>query len=183
MLEDLREHQQVFVNLEQLLPQASHAAWFIYQSLKAGGKIMLCGNGGSAADAQHLAAEFVGRFRADRAPLPALALTADSATTTAIGNDFGFDQVFARQVSAFGRMGDVLIAISTSGNSPNVVAALLAARRLGVTTIGLLGKDGGACAALCNVPIIVASTSTARVQEAHIFLGHAMCAQVEQWLA
>ena len=180
MQDALNEHQSLFSQLHLLQPQVERAAAMIANSLRAGGKLLLCGNGGSAADAQHIAAEFVGRFMADREALPAIALTADSAALTAIANDYGYEHVFARQVEAFGRPDDVLIAISTSGNSPNVEMALRAARRLRITTIGLLGKGGGACAPLCNVPIIVPSDSTARIQEAHGFLGHVLCAEVER---
>jgi D-sedoheptulose 7-phosphate isomerase len=178
----LFEHQSLFERLGQLRPMVDRAADCIARRLALGGKLLLCGNGGSAADCQHLAAEFVGRFVRDRRPLAAIALTTDSSALTCIGNDYGFDQVFARQVEGIGRAGDVLIGISTSGASPNVLLALQAARRMGVRTIGLLGRDGGACAAECDVPLIVPSDITARIQEAHIFLGHLLCAEVEQRL-
>jgi D-sedoheptulose 7-phosphate isomerase len=143
---------------------------------------MLCGNGGSAADSQHLAAEFVGRFIKDRRPLAAIALSTDSSALTCIGNDYGFDDVFYRQVVGLGLAGDCLIAISTSGNSPNVIKAAQAARSADIRTIGLLGRDGGALAALCDLPIIVPSPTTARIQEAHIFIGHTLCSLIEQQL-
>jgi D-sedoheptulose 7-phosphate isomerase len=175
----LFEHQSLFERLGPMRPMVSRAADCIARRLNLGGKLLLCGNGGSAADCQHLAAEFVGRFVHDRRALAAIALTVDSSALTCIGNDFGFDQVFARQVEGIGRAGDVLIGITTSGNSANVLRALQATRSMGIRTVGLLGRDGGACAALCDVPLIVPSDITARIQEAHIFLGHLICAEVE----
>ena len=151
--------------------------------LRAGGKLLFFGNGGSAADAQHLAAEFVGRFVRERAGLPAIALTTDSSILTAVGNDYGFDQIFARQVQALGRPGDVAIAISTSGNSPNIIEGVKAARKGYLKTIGLSGKDGGLLAAEADVVITIASTSTARIQECHITIGHLLCELTEEALA
>jgi len=153
------------------------------QCLRDGGKLMFCGNGGSAADSQHLAAEFTGRFLNDRRPLAALALSTDSSALTCIANDYAFDQVFERQVRALGRNGDVLVGISTSGNSANVLRAVRAARELGVATIGLLGRDGGQLARLCEMSVVVPSPITARIQEAHIFIGHNWCAMVEAMAA
>jgi D-sedoheptulose 7-phosphate isomerase len=143
---------------------------------------MFCGNGGSAADAQHLAAELVGRLVRDRRPLPGLALSTDSSALTCIANDFGYDEVFSRQVQGLGRAGDVLIAISTSGNSTNVIRAVEVAKPIGITTVGLLGRAGGALAPMVDLPIIVPVEETARIQEAHIFLGHVLCALIEQSL-
>jgi D-sedoheptulose 7-phosphate isomerase len=143
---------------------------------------MFCGNGGSAADAQHLASELTGRFVADRRPLAAMALSTDSSALTSIANDYAFDQVFERQLRGLGRAGDVLIAISTSGNSANVVRAVAAARELRIDTIGLLGRDGGMLRPLCDIALVVPSETTARIQEVHIFLGHTLCAMVEQTL-
>jgi D-sedoheptulose 7-phosphate isomerase len=140
---------------------------------------MICGNGGSAADAQHWAGELVSRFHYDRPGLPAIALTTDSSILTAIGNDYGYERVFARQVEALGVAGDVLIAISTSGNSPNVVAALEAARGRGIATIGFSGETRGAMAALSDICIHIPSRSTPRIQEGHEVLGHAICAMIE----
>jgi D-sedoheptulose 7-phosphate isomerase len=146
-----------------------------------GGHLLLtCGNGGSATDAQHLAEELVARYRANRRALPALALTADSAVLTCIGNDFGFEQVFARQVEGLARPGDLLVCFSTSGNSPNIVAALHAARVRGAGSIALLGKDGGAARGLADLALVVASDDTARVQEAHLQVLHYICEVVEQ---
>src|SRR5438874_3179856 len=159
------------------------AAGLIIECLSSGGKVLLFGNGGSAADAQHLAAELVGRFVRERAGLPAIALTTDSSILTAVGNDYGFDQIFARQVQALGRPGDVAIAISTSGNSPNIIEGVKAARKGYLKTIGLSGKDGGLLAAEADVVITIASTSTARIQECHITIGHLLCELTEEALA
>ncbi|HYR26778.1 MAG TPA: D-sedoheptulose 7-phosphate isomerase, partial [Aquabacterium sp.] len=150
--------------------------------LQAGGKLMFCGNGGSAADSQHLAAELTGRFIKDRRPLAAVALSTDTSALTCIGNDYAFDEVFARQVQGLGRAGDVLVAISTSGNSRNVIRAVEEARALGVQVIGFLGRDGGVLKAMCDVAIVVPSTVTARIQESHILIGHTLCGLIEAQL-
>ncbi len=150
--------------------------------LAKGGKILLCGNGGSAADAQHLAAEFVNRFVLDRPPLAAIALSTDTSALTAIGNDFGFDQVFSKQVQALGNPGDVLLGISTSGNSTNVLLALEAARGRGLVTMGLSGRDGGRMAQLCDILLNVPEPVTALVQEVHITIGHLLCGLVDYFL-
>nr|B8J0B1.1 RecName: Full=Phosphoheptose isomerase; AltName: Full=Sedoheptulose 7-phosphate isomerase [Desulfovibrio desulfuricans ATCC 27774] len=150
--------------------------------LARGGKILLCGNGGSAADAQHLAAEFVNRFLVDRPALPALALTTDTSALTAIANDMDFSQVFSRQVEALGRKGDILVGISTSGNSPNVLAALEAARRIGMLTLGFTGRGGGRMAALCHMLVDVANPSTPLIQEIHITAGHLLCQLTDYYL-
>src|SRR6266550_4007933 len=147
--------------------QIVEAALLISDCLAAGGKVLLFGNGGSAADAQHLAAEFVGRFQMKRHALPAIALTTDSSILTAVGNDYGFDQIFARQVEALGRSGDVAIGISTSGNSPNVTCAINQAAKQDLKTIGLTGGDGGSLANRVDISITVAATNVARVQECH----------------
>jgi D-sedoheptulose 7-phosphate isomerase len=152
------------------------------QALKGGNLILLCGNGGSAADAQHLAAEFVNRFLIDRAALPAIALTTDTSVLTSIGNDSDFRQVFARQIEALGKAGDVLYAISTSGNSGNVIEAVKAARKRGMETIAFTGGDGGKLAPLCDLALIAPSRSTPRIQEAHITIGHIICQIVEEEL-
>jgi len=159
------------------------AACLITTCLRAGGKLLFFGNGGSAADAQHLAAEFVGRFVRERAGLPAIALTTDSSILTAVGNDYGFDRVFARQLEALGRAGDVAIGISTSGNSPNVLEGIKAAKRERLTTIGLSGKDGGMLAKEADLTITISSSSTARIQECHIAVGHLFCELTEEALA
>jgi D-sedoheptulose 7-phosphate isomerase len=153
-------------------------------SLSNGNKILLCGNGGSAADAQHIAAELVIRYRSgvERKPLPAIALTTDSSMLTAGGNDYGFDNIFARATEAYGQKGDVLVAISTSGNSENVLRAVSTANRLGMISIGLLGCEGGKIARLCFSSVIVPSDVTARIQECHITIGHIWCEMIEEFL-
>jgi len=150
--------------------------------VKEGRKILFCGNGGSAADAQHLAAELVIRLRADyeRPAIPALALTVDPSIMTAGGNDIGFDNVFARSVEAYGQQGDALIGISTSGKSRNVINAVLQAKKQGMITIGLLGKDGGDLGSLCDIALIVNSSNTAHIQESHITIGHIICQMIEE---
>ena len=177
--QNLEEHRDLFARLEPLAAPIERAATMIATALAAGRKLMLCGNGGSASDSQHLAAEFTGRFIKDRRPLAALALTTDTSALTCIANDFSFDDVFYRQVLGLGAAGDCLLAISTSGNSRNVMRAVEAARDLGVHTIGLLGRDGGQLAALCELAVIVPSKTTARIQEAHIMIGHTLCGMVE----
>ena len=159
------------------------AAALIAKCLRSGGKLLFFGNGGSAADAQHLAAEFVGRFQIERHPLPAIALTTDSSILTAVGNDYGFEQIFARQVQALGRSGDVAIGISTSGNSPNVTGAIKQAAKQDLKTIGLAGRDGGSLAKCVDISITVTSSNTARVQECHITIGHILCELVENDLS
>lgn len=151
----------------------------VVQALRAGRKLMICGNGGSAADAQHWAGELVSRFYYDRPGLAAIALTTDSSILTAIGNDYGYERVFSRQVEALGQAGDVLFAISTSGNSKNILAALEAARAREIATVGFTGAGGGAMAALCDLCIRIPSESTPRIQEGHEVLGHAICGMVE----
>jgi D-sedoheptulose 7-phosphate isomerase len=149
-----------------------------------GGHLLLtCGNGGSATDAQHLAEELIARYRSNRRALPAIALTADSAVMTCIGNDFGYEQVFARQVEALAGPGDLVLCFSTSGNSPNIVAALQAARARGAGSIALLGKDGGAARGLADLALVVASDDTARIQEAHLQVLHYICEVVEAAVA
>jgi len=167
----------------ELVAAIARAAEMIAAALKAGRKILFLGNGGSAADAQHLAAELVGRLALERKALPALALTADTSVLTALGNDYGFDQIFCRQVEAHGQADDVLVAISTSGRSPNVLAALAAARQRGLATIGLAGATGGDMAELCDVCLKMPSRETQKIQEAHIVVGHIICGLVEQAIA
>ena len=154
----------------------------IAASLAQDGKILFCGNGGSAADSQHLAAEFVNRFLMDRPPLPGIALSTDTSALTAIGNDFGFEHVFSKQVRALGRAGDVLLAISTSGTSPNISEALKAARGIGMITMGLTGKGGGDMPALCDYLLDVPDDSTPLIQEIHITVGHLICRLVDYYL-
>ena len=158
----------------------AHAASIIADCFGGGRKLLLLGNGGSAADAQHIAGEFINRFHhTERRALPALALSTDGGVLTCIGNDTGFENVFARQVEALGSAGDVCLAISTSGNSPNVVKAIEQARARGLKVIGMLGRDGGRCAQLCDLALIVESNDTQRIQETHNLIGHVLCELVE----
>src|SRR6266516_4394207 len=152
----------------------------MWESLQHGGKLLWCGNGGSAADAQHLATECMVRLEAERVPLPAIALTTDTSLLTAAGNDYGFETIFARQVAGLGRPGDVLLAISTSGNSPNVVRAVEEAHQRGLHTLGLLGRDGGRLKAMVHIALVVPSSNTQRIQEVHITLGHILCGALER---
>jgi len=160
--------------------QVQEAASLCTTALRNGGKILFCGNGGSAADAQHLAGEFVSRFMYDRPGMASIALTTDTSILTAIGNDYGYEQLFARQVEALGRPGDVLVGISTSGRSPNVIGGLAAARQGALRTIGFTGRDGGAMAALCDIEIRVPSDSIPLIQQGQMVVGHLLCLLVEQ---
>lgn len=178
----LLEHIQLFQSLSSLGPDIERAGSLIAEALRGGRKLLLCGNGGSAADSQHIAAEMTGRFSKDRRPLAAIALSTDSSALTCIANDFSFDEIFWRQIVALGSRGDCLLAISTSGKSRNMIRAADAARAAGIHVIGLLGKGGGPLRELCDVPIVVPSQTTARIQEAHIFIGHTLCALVEEAL-
>lgn len=164
---------------ETLLAAIVTVSEVVEKALRAGNKVMLAGNGGSAADSQHIAAEFVSRFEFDRPGLPSIALSTDTSMLTAIGNDYGYDYVFARQLEANGREGDVFIGISTSGNSKNVVAAVEAAKKRGIVTVALCGA-GGRLKDLCDYALPVPSTHTPRIQENHILIGHAICALVEE---
>lgn len=155
-------------------------AGLITRALRGGSKLLLFGNGGSATDASHIAAEFVGRYHRDRAPYPAIALGADQAALTCIANDYAYDEIFARQVRAHGRKGDIVIAISTSGNSGNVLKGIEAARELGLTTVGWTGGTGGKLKGMVDYCFLVPSTVTARIQESHITLGHVLCELVDQ---
>src|SRR5437588_7760548 len=163
--------------------EVARAAYTVAEMFRAGGKLLVCGNGGSAADAQHVAGEFVNQFLLkNRRALPAHALTTDGGLPTCVSNDLGFERVFARQVEAFGAEGDVLLAITTSGNSPNVVAAAEAAREPGMQVVGLLGRHGGRVRALCDLALVVESDDTQRIQETHNLVGHVLCDLVEQML-
>ncbi len=178
----LRNHAAAIAALAAIQPVITVAGHYIAGCLQRGGKVLLCGNGGSAADAQHIAAELVGRYLAERPGLPAIALTTDTSIMTAVANDYGYDQVFARQVQALASPNDVLIGISTSGNSTSVIAAVEAARVAGCTTIGLLGREGGRLMGLVDHPIVVPSHVTAHVQECHIVIGHIWCALIDDVL-
>lgn len=175
-------HRAAIDALESQVPAIEQAAQLAVDAVRAGGQVLFCGNGGSAADAQHLAAEFVGRYLRERKPWPAIALSTNTSALTAIGNDYGFDEVFARQVAAHGRAGDVLVGISTSGESDNVIRACEEARRLGLRVVTFTGGDGGELARLGDVHINVASPDTPRIQEGHILAGHLFCELVEDAL-
>ncbi len=181
----IQESQRVMTDMlanDVLLAQVEAAANACIQAMKEGNKVMLAGNGGSAADAQHIAGEFVSRFAFDRPGLPAIALTTDTSILTAIGNDYGFDKLFTRQVQAHAKKGDVFIAYSTSGKSPNVVAALQEAKKIGVICIGMTGNRGGAMKDLCDFYFDVPSADTPKIQEGHAVLGHILCGLVERAL-
>ena len=169
--------------LSSLEPQIAEAAGVIDRSLRAGNKLLVCGNGGSAADASHFATELVVRFAKERRALPAICLTSDSGILTAAGNDYGFDEIFARQVAAFGVAGDVLICLTTSGKSNNVTRALEEAKARQMKTIAFLGRDGGSTVGIADLDLLVKSDSTARVQEAHQLLLHVLCEIIESRLS
>lgn len=173
------ESARLLGHLGSIAADVRRAADTWINALSRGGKVMFCGNGGSAADSQHLAAELMGRFLSDRAPLPALALTVDTSALTAIGNDYGYEHVFARQVRGIGRKGDVLVGLSTSGNSANVVRAFEAARQMGITGVAFTGASGGALSALADVLLAVPHDQTSHIQEAHMAIGHVMCGIAE----
>lgn len=176
------EHMEVARQLPKLAAEISTAIDMIYSSLAADGQLLIAGNGGSAADAQHIAAELTGRFLRERRPFRALALHGNTSALTAIGNDYGYERVFARELTAHARPGDVLLAISTSGGSPNILRAIEAARQCKVAVIGLTGESGGQMRTACDLCICVPAKSTARIQEMHITIGHAMCEVLEERL-
>jgi D-sedoheptulose 7-phosphate isomerase len=179
----LQSHRKLIEEIElKLTLTISSIAVLISDALKEGNKILLMGNGGSAADAQHMAAEIVGRFRLERRALPAISLAADTSIITAVGNDYGFETVFRRQIEALAEKGDVAIGISTSGSSPNVRAALLKAGEMGCRTVGILGKDGGDIKDCVDIPLIVPGDETPRIQEGHITVIHIICDLVEKSL-
>ena len=179
-IDQFNEHQKVMEDCRTQLPQIiAEASEIINNCIVAGNKVLLFGNGGSAADAQHISAELTGRFVKERKALPAIALTTDTSALTAIGNDYGYDVIFERQVEALANKGDVLIGISTSGNSPNVLKALKAGREKGCLTIGLSGRDGGKMNELCDKNIVIPSNTTARIQEMHILIGHSFCSSLD----
>ena len=165
---------------DQLSGEILETANRIKASLDKGGKLILMGNGGSAGDSQHIAAELIGRFKKERKAMPAIALTVDSSSLTALGNDYGFDTIFERQVEALAQPNDVVVGISTSGNSENVVRALNKANAIGAETIGLAGNDGGKIKDVANLSIIIPSNDTARIQEVHITIGHIICELIEE---
>lgn len=175
----LAEHLEVVRELQNQLETLTTIARAMTATLRSGGKILWCGNGGSASDSQHLAAEIVGRYRRERCGLPSIALTTDTSILTAVGNDYGFNAIFARQVEALGTAGDMIVGISTSGNSGNVVAALEAARSRNMVTAAFTGAGGGKLAPLADILFAVNSRDTARIQEAHILAGHMLCDWIE----
>ena len=184
IVNEFRSHletiQAVIGTMETDLEKACQIA---VDTLKKGNKILLCGNGGSAADAQHIAAELTGRYKSERRGLPAIALTTDTSALTAIGNDYGYGRVFDRQVEALANKGDLLIGISTSGNSANILSALTLAKEMGCMTLGFSGRDGGVMNTLCDVNLVVPSHDTPRIQEMHILLGHTLCQIIDNELS
>ncbi|UBV44251.1 D-sedoheptulose 7-phosphate isomerase (plasmid) [Deinococcus taeanensis] len=187
LADHIGRHRTALDQLEQLGPALEAAAQACVRALRGGGKLLTCGNGGSAADAQHLAAELTGRYRRERRPLPAVALTTDSSALTCIGNDYAFEEVFARQAQALTQPGDVLIGITTSGNSPNIIRALQAARARGAVTVALTGAltggRGGAAAGHADITLNVPSDRTAHIQEMHILLIHVLCETIDDAFA
>ncbi len=177
--ESIENHRKVIENLANQSNEILDIINIAKYTLSNQNKILFCGNGGSAADSQHLAAEFTGRFISKKQPLPAIALTTDTSAITAIGNDFSFDEIFSRQVNALGVKGDLLFAISTSGNSANVLKAVEESKKIGIKSIGLLGNDGGKLSEICDHSIVIKSNITSRIQEAHIFIGHLVCESVD----
>ena len=187
MVDDIRRQltshvEVIHIVSNKLAPRVAECAQMLIDTLQAGHKILIMGNGGSAADAQHFAAEMVGRFLLERRALAAIALTTDTSILTAVGNDYGFDDIFKRQVEALAKPDDVLIGISTSGNSQNIKRAFAAGKNLGVKTIGLLGRDGGEIASLADLDLTVPSLETPRIQEAHLVMIHILCDLVEKGL-
>lgn len=177
----LAAHREVITRVErELMPQIAEMVTLLAETFKHGGKLLVMGNGGSAADAQHFVAEIVGRFKMERRGLPAVALSTDTSILTAIGNDYGFDKVFSRQIEALAVPSDLVVGISTSGNSPNVLLALKLAREQGCRTVGLLGKDGGSIKGVCDLALIVPTDDTPRVQEGHITIIHVVCDLLEK---
>jgi len=177
---ELHAHQKtISKTIETMIPSIQSASELIVKILKSGNKILLVGNGGSAADAQHIAAELTGRYKSERKGLPAIALTTDTSALTAISNDYGYGRVFDRQVEALANQGDLLIGISTSGNSANIISALEVAKELGCTTLGMSGKSGGKMNEVCDLNLTIPSDDTPRIQEMHILIGHILCQAVD----
>ncbi len=180
ILEEISAHLETAKKMESLAENLQKAAQMAIHTLKNGGKILLCGNGGSAADSQHIAAELTGRYKRERKGLCAIALTTDTSALSAIGNDYGYDFVFSRQCEALAKKGDLLWGISTSGNSQNVLNALRVAREIGCQTLGFSGRNGGEMRTLCDVLLISPSEDTPRIQEMHILMGHILCDLIEK---
>ncbi|AXK48409.1 phosphoheptose isomerase [Aliarcobacter trophiarum LMG 25534] len=184
IIKEFLAHQETIEKTIQTMQEPLlKASKLAVETLRAGNKILICGNGGSAADAQHIAAELTGRYKTERRGLPGIALTTDTSALTAIGNDYGYDRVFDRQVEALANKGDLLIGISTSGNSKNVINALKVAKELGCNTLGLTGRDGGEMNQLCNVNLVVPSNDTPRIQEMHILFAHTICQIIDNELS
>jgi D-sedoheptulose 7-phosphate isomerase len=178
--EELQAHRRTIeTTIELMVPHIQKASEQIIATLQHGGKVLLCGNGGSAADAQHIAAELTGRYKSERRGLPAISLTTDTSALTAISNDYGYGRVFDRQVEALATKGDLLIGISTSGNSDNILSALSLAKALGCQTLGMSGKNGGKMNEICDLNLVVPSDDTPRIQEMHILIGHILCQAVD----
>lgn len=187
MIDKITKDIQDSIQVKQSLlathvPLIQKAAQIIYDALKKGNKVLFFGNGGSASDSQHLAAEFVGRYEKERRGVPAIALTTDTSILTAVANDYGYDRIFERQIEALGQKGDVAYGISTSGNSPNVLLGIQKAKAQGLFTIGLSGRDGGKLHKLADLSLVVPSQKTARIQESHILIGHIICERVDELL-
>lgn len=176
----LQLHKEALALLKDQKDIIEQIAQAFIVSLRSGGKIIFCGNGGSAADSQHLAAEFVGRFKKEKNPLPSLALSTNTSLVTALGNDYGFDTIFALQITALAHKNDVLVGISTSGNSKNVINAIIKAKELRITTIGFLGNNGGKLKNLVDIPLLIKINDTARIQEMHMLAGHILCELIEE---
>jgi len=177
---ELKAHQETIERtIEKMIPQLEEASKMVLETFKNGNKVLFCGNGGSAADAQHISAELTGRYKTERKGLPAIALTTDTSALTAISNDYGYNRVFDRQVEALVREGDLVVGISTSGESLNIISALLLAKDMGAKTLGLSGKDGGKMNYVCDLNLVVPSDDTPRIQEMHILIGHIICQAVD----
>lgn len=179
LMSELRADNDMYAMLHTIFPQVVEVANELRATITRGGKILIMGNGGSAADSQHIAAEIIGRYKKERRGLAAIALTTDTSILTSVGNDYGYDYIFARQIEGLCRPEDTVIGITTSGNSKNVVNAIIEANKIGATTIGLTGGSGGKLSELCKFNLVMPSSDTPRIQEAHIFIGHSLCGMLE----
>jgi D-sedoheptulose 7-phosphate isomerase len=179
LMSELRAHNDMYAQLHTIFPQVVEVANELRATIARGGKILIMGNGGSAADSQHIAAEIIGRYKKERRGMAAIALTTDTSILTSVGNDYGYDYIFARQIEGLCRPEDTVIGITTSGNSKNVVNAIIEANKIGATTIGLTVGTGGKLSELCKFNLIMPSSDTPRIQEAHIFIGHSLCGMLE----
>ncbi len=179
LMQEIAAHNAMYAALPTIFPQVIEVANAMRAAISNGGKILLMGNGGSAADSQHIAAEIVGRYKKERRGMAAIALTTDSSILTSVGNDYGYDYIFARQIEALCQPQDLVIGITTSGNSKNIVNAIIEANSIGATTVGLTGGTGGKLLSLCTYNLVMPSSDTPRIQEAHIFIGHSLCDMLE----